>query len=162
MDDGDANYSELVIDDKWKDNKDKDAYGGMSRKNKKNGGDSAIWTFHGLPICAYEVLVTYPKHKEKNAPYHVYDDVSELRVVEVNQDNDPSGPLYDGSLWDSLGGYVIRSGTLCVELSDDATKHDVVADAVRIVPIEDRVEILNVDASPDKGTLDVEVSVTVP
>ncbi len=61
--------------------------------------------------------------------------------------------------WQSLGIFSITSGTLRVELSDDAND-EVVADAVRIVPWGNQVQVLSVQKSFDSEEVTVRVSVT--
>ena len=70
----------------------------------------------------------------------------------------PSGEPFEGVPWESLGIFSITSGTLRVELSDANGK--VVADAVRIVPWGNQVNVLSVQKSFDSEEVTVRVSVT--
>ncbi len=97
-------------------------------------------------------------NQAKNAPYTVYDDLVALGTVLVDQHGAPSGPIFEGVRWESLGIFSITSGTLRVELSDANGK--VVADAVRIVPWGNRIEVLSVQKAIDSEEVTVRVSVT--
>jgi len=109
--------------------------------------------------------VTYPPYPlplASNAPFRVYDDMVELGATAVDQRYAPSGPVFAGFTWESLGTFVIQSGVLRVELSDVDADNSVAADAVRIVPVRNNLEILVVDASPERSTIETQVSVTIP
>jgi hypothetical protein len=164
VDNGDANYVEQDLGSyNWVQDGHSSAYQGAYRRN--NGGNigvAAIWSFPGLAVCRYEVFVSYPPGAHAtNSPFHVYDDAVELGMVRINQSTPPSGPQYEGCGWDSLGTFLPHSGILRVELTDDANG-DIAADAVRIVPIKNELDILEVNASPEDGTLAVDVLVTTP
>ena len=102
--------------------------------------NKAAWMFSALAVGAYEVFATWVpyddagNYRATNAPYSVRDGGAVLATVRVNQEVDPVGPTADGAVWESLGTYVIDSGTLVVELSDDADDW-VVADGVRVVSL---------------------------
>jgi hypothetical protein len=165
LDDGDAGYSEIDLGIKdWYSGPDVKAYGNDYRKNNGSGiGDTAVWTFAGVTPCVYEVLVAYPTSASfaVNAPFRVFDDTTARGLKRIDQTVPPSGPVYNGVPWRSLGAFSIHSGILRVTLADDANG-DVAADAVRIVPVKNDVSILSVSASPEAATLSVTLSVTVP
>jgi hypothetical protein len=165
VDDGDAGYAEQdLASPDWTSVVTPSAFGDGFRQNDGGSeGDTAAWSFADLPPCGYEVFVTYPESASgaSDAPFHVYDDAAALGVVRVDQRSVPAGPVYEGVHWDSLGIYAIQSGVLIVELTDDADG-DIAADAVRVVPVRNELEILNINASPDESAVSVQVSVTVP
>jgi hypothetical protein len=165
VDDGDTGFAQKNrgwYD--WYRMRSSSAYGGDYWLNYPDSkGDEARWTFEDLTAGRYKVFVTYRKagYQARNARFHVYDRSTELGVAIVNQRTPPSGPVYQGYRWDSLGTFVIHSGVLRVELTDDADGY-IAADAIRIVPVKNELDVLGVNASPDTGTLNVEVSVAVP
>jgi hypothetical protein len=65
--------------------------------------------------------------------------------------------------WESLGVFPITGDSLRVELYDDADDH-IVADAVRIVRLENDVQLISVDKSlvNDSCTAQATVTVQVP
>ena len=140
------------------------AYRGRYFRNNNGAlGDKATWTFCYLENCRHEVFVTYPPAAihASLAPYTIYDNGILLARVNVNQRLAPTGPLFDGVRWQSLGVFRIASGTLRVTLTDDSNGY-IAADAVRIVPSKNRLELVSVDPQPDQQAITVSVSVTPP
>ena len=102
------------------------------------GIDTASWTFTGLAPGIYEVSVTWVgiRNRATNAPYTIYDGASQRgRPILVNQELAADGGLHaragNPSRSFRLGRH-ITSGTLVVELSNNANGTYVIADAVRI------------------------------
>jgi len=136
VDDGEAGYEEIGVG--FQSELAPGAYRGDSRSLPPGAGtNKARWTFDCPAGGYYQVFATWTPwdgagtRRATNAPYTVLDGGSPLATVRVNQEVDPgAGPVY-GSLWRSLGVYAIGSGTLNVELSDDADDW-VAADAIRV------------------------------
>ncbi len=158
IDDGDPGYSEFGPN--WS-GQQRTAYQDQLRLNYSEG-DLAIarWEFSELTPREYKVFATWNArdNQASNAPYTVYDGVVTEGTVTVDMRAAPSGELFEGLPWESLGIFSITSGTLRVELSDANGK--VVADAVRIVPWGNRVEVLSVQKAIDSEEVTVRVSVT--
>jgi hypothetical protein len=164
VDNGGPGYSEIdPTSPYWGTQARAGAYGAEVRESSAAGdGDKAVWEFTGLEPGWYEVLVTWDaaSGQAKNAPYTVYDGAAPEATVRVDQTVTPSGAIYQSVPWESLGVYSIVSGTLRVELSDDANAH-IIADAVRIVPVRNVVEVLSVHKSVADEEVTAHVSVTV-
>lgn len=167
IDDGDPGYSETdagTID--WQSESEGQAFQSACRSNNGgNAGDKAHWVFTGLEPGWYEVLVTYPTegNHASNAPYSVYDDAAFEATVPVDQRAQPSGAEFEGSPWESLGAFSIVSGTLRVDLGDSADGN-IMADAVRIAPTGNDVQLLSLDKqfSDEEAVAKVSVTVQVP
>ncbi len=101
------------------------------------GSETASWTFEAVdPAKSYQVLATWGAHENRatNAPYSIYDGTDLQATYRFNQQYAPDDDTFDGEDWESLGVYNISSGTLVVELSDDANGY-VIADAIRLVEV---------------------------
>ena len=163
IDDGDPGYSETdvnMVD--WQSAPREDAFGNSLRWNNGGSmGDKASWQFTGLEAGRYEVLATWGKNGSQatNAPYTVYDGAVAKGTVTVDQTEDPSGAFFSGSRWESLGPFSISGDTLRVELSDDANGN-IAADAVRIVPVRNMVQITSLEKSFTSEEVTAHVSVT--
>ena len=100
-----------------------------------NGSDVATWTLTGLPAGGqYQVSTTWSPfvNRATNARYRILDGTTEVFSTTVNQKNAPLGDVNDaGTNFQHLGVVSINSGTLVIELSDDADAY-VIADAVRV------------------------------
>ena len=164
IDDGDPGYSEADVDAvDWRSDSQVDAFRGTFRGNDPGtGGDQARWQFSPVAPGWYEVLVTFPPQpiQAGNAPYTVYDGSVPRGTVRVNQRVAPSGELFEGTRWERLGVYLITGDTLRVELADDADGA-VAADAVRIAPTGNKVEIVSLEKSLTSEEVTAHVSVTV-
>jgi len=163
IDDGDPGYSNTG--ENWDQCSSGHAFQGDYRENENGtGSDKASWEFAGLEAGWYEVLVTWGTEGwATDAPYTVLDGETALATVRVNQSNDPSGAVFEGVSWESLGVFSIANGTLRVDLSDDADEW-VVADAVRIAPAGNIVRVLSLDKSfaAEEAAARVSVTVQVP
>ena len=137
VDNADAAYAE--IGSNWLGWSESGAYKGDFRYHAAGTGqNAATWTFADLaPGQCYEVFATWSPQSNRatDAPYTMLDDTSALGTVRVNQQLTPSDSSADNQGWQSLGLYQPSSGTLRVELTDDASSGYVIADAVRVVPV---------------------------
>ena len=133
IDNGQAGYTQSAGWTLWTNQ----GYGGsLEEALPGDGSDTADWTFTGLAAGSYVVTVTYITYDNRatNAPYSVYDGTTLLGTVDVDQQVTPTGSTdFDGLSWLSIGAFSITSGTLTVELTNDANGR-VEADAVRLVP----------------------------
>jgi hypothetical protein len=164
IDNGDPGYSEIdeaTVD--WQTELRSNAFQGDNRRNDGAGaGDKASWEFTGLAPGWYEVLVTFAAegHQASDAPFTVYDDVASEATVLVDQGKAPSGATFEGVPWESLGVFSIVSSTLRVELGDNANG-DILADAVRIVPVRNVVQVTSQEKWLTGEEVTAHVSVTV-
>ncbi len=159
IDDGDPGYSEFGLG--WHGHA-RTAYQDQLRCNDAED-DSAIarWEFQELTPREYKIFATWLQQfwQADDAPYTVYDGTVAEGTVTVDMKVAPAGEPFEGVPWESLGIFSITSGTLRVELSADANGY-VVADAIRIVPWGNQVEVLSVQKSFDSEEATVRVSVT--
>lgn len=97
-------------------------------------GDEAVWTFEDLPAGFYRVSATWLADPALavDAPFTISDDLDRLVTVPINQSVGPSDRSADGATWADLAVVPIGSGSLRVQLTDDATGDGIIADAVRI------------------------------
>jgi hypothetical protein len=164
VDNGGPGYSEIeegTVD--WTTLARSNALGGTLRHNDGSGiGDTAVWEFTGLEAGWYEVFVSYDAEtgQATNAPYAVYDGAVCDGIVTVDQTLAPADALYQGVWWKRLGSFSIGGDTLRVELSDGADGN-VVADAARLVPVRNDVEVLSLEKPLAGGEASAQVSVTV-
>jgi type II secretory pathway pseudopilin PulG len=165
IDDGDPGYSETdeaPVD--WATELRSNAFHGDTRRNDLGGaGDKATWEFTGLAPGWYEVWVTFSAegHQASDACYTVYDGVAFEGTVLVDQGKAPSGAAFEGAPWESLGLFSIVSGTLRAELRAGAATGDVLADAVRIVPVRNVVQVTSQEKWLTSEEVTAHVSVTV-
>jgi len=98
-----------------------------------NGSTIATWTFTDLAPGIYRVLATWFAHPNRatDAPYTIYDGATPLVTIDVNQELDPKDDIAFLGVWEILDAVPILSGTLVVELSNDANEY-VIADAIRV------------------------------
>jgi hypothetical protein len=154
VDDGEAGYTETSLipglPSGWQGNLSPTtgALGEDYRFHPGNGATAtaqATWTFENLEAGSYEVLVTWAAHDShaSNARFTVVSETLDAggalaessQASRVNQRLAPSGPLFGGRLWQSLGIFATDGTTLRVELTDDADG-TVIADAVRLVAVD--------------------------
>jgi hypothetical protein len=95
--------------------------------------ETSTWTFPGLAAGQYQISTTWFPHRNRasNAPYIIRDGSTTLATVRVNQELTPSDFVDAGDGWKILGTFTISSGTLTVELTNDADEY-IIADSVRI------------------------------
>lgn len=164
IDNDDPGYSERDAGPVyWTSHSESDAFAGELRRHDGSGvGDAAIWEFSGIAAGWYQVLVTYDADDNyaTDAPYTVFDGATAEATVRIDQTEDPSGGLFQGYRWESLGLFSVGGDVLRVELSDDAD-NTIAADAVRIVAVRNQVEILSSQKSLESDTATAHVSVTL-
>lgn len=101
------------------------------------GGNTATWTFTGLPNGDYRVSTTWYAHSNRatNALFTVTGGVGSPSA-NLNQRNSPNDYTADSTNWeDIVTTYTVNAGTLTVTLSATGADGYVIADAVRIAPI---------------------------
>lgn len=120
---------------KWTDG----AFGIYVASAAGSGGNVASWEFD-VPDGDYNVAVTWVEYPNRatNSPFSVLDGNQFLDTIFVNQQTAPDDFEDEGYVWESLGEFSIDSGTLIVELSNDANGY-VIADAVRIEQVSDQI-----------------------
>jgi len=100
-----------------------------------DGSNTATWTLESLANGTYDVYATWTSAtgRATNAPYRVFDGTASggtLRLdVAMNQRLEANDAAYDGHGWELLGLAQITTGTLTVQLSDNADGK-VIADAI--------------------------------
>jgi fimbrial isopeptide formation D2 family protein/uncharacterized repeat protein (TIGR01451 family) len=96
-------------------------------------GDTAAWTFSGLPSGQYRVSATWLSgtSRASNAPYTLLGIDGGPQTFPVNQKAAPDDRSDQGAMWEDLGTFGISGGTLTVRLSDAADGY-VYADAIRV------------------------------
>lgn len=145
IDDGNVGYSETG--EGWIDGtlplEESHAFGQAYRVGNK-GALQARWAFPPLPPGEYEVFTTWSPHDNhaSSAAYSLFDAETLLRVTQIDQRQPPGGmAAADAGRWRSMGHVNVKSGKFVVEL--DATRSiggSVVADAIRVVPVQQRSE----------------------
>ena len=98
------------------------------------GTGTATWAFGGILPGQYQVFARWIAFSTfaSNAPYTVFDGSTSQGTVRVNQQLLPTGDSSNGVVWQSLGTYNNTTGTLKVQLGDNANGY-VISDAIRIV-----------------------------
>jgi hypothetical protein len=129
IDRGDPGYSETGNWFDWS-----PGYGGSSRYADPGSTATANWTLTGLAAGTYQVQATWVADSAPAAPYRIFDGATLRGTVNVDQRVEPSGPVFGGRPFQTLGTFSVTSGTLRVELSAVADGWSI-ADAVRIVRI---------------------------
>ena len=99
-------------------------------------------------------------NRATNAPFTVYDGSVSKGTFTVNQMVAPSGPVFQGRPWQSLGTFPIKSDTIEVKLTNNAND-EVIADGVRLVPVQNDVQVTSLDKSITSEDVTAHVSVTV-
>jgi len=135
LDNDDAGYSSVGAWRNWYTG----FQGDLDFKATGNGSAVATWEIE-VPAGTYRVLTTWLpwSGRATNAPYTIYDGNTELTTVDVDQISTMKDYSAHGAVWDELSVVTITSGTLRVELSDDANGY-VIADAILIERVEEEV-----------------------
>lgn len=171
LDDGDSGYAQG--DAAWLLDSNSSAFQGDQQRHAQapdgfppSEASAATWTFTALVAGWYQVQATWTEAADQtnDARYTIYDDATALGTMSVNQQLAPSGITYEGRFWQSLGTWHLESGTLRVKLIGEAAAGYSVADGIRLIPIENNVQILSLDRSFDgeEATVRVSVEVLVP
>ena len=97
----------------------------------------ATWTAANLPHGQYEVFTRWLPNfnRATNAPFTVYDGVTNRGTVLVNEQLAMTDVLAQGVMWKSLGVFTITSGSRSVSLNNKANNF-VIGDAVRFVLVQ--------------------------
>ena len=100
-----------------------------------SGSDVARWSASVAP-GQYQVAVTWHplSNRATDAPYRVLNGSTVLSAQDINQELAPDDFADGGVGWKILGVFNISSGSLAVELSNNANEY-VIADAVRIIRV---------------------------
>lgn len=134
----------------WTSLTDNGLLGNAQVSNAGDGSRKATWTFAGLDPGKYRVLVTWPESTAAatNAPFSVKDATRTLGTTTINQQNSPlAHAIQNGTDFQSLGGFTITTGTLTVELTNEADG-DVIADAVRIERVDEEIAAIDPLTTP--------------
>ena len=104
-----------------------------------DGSEVARWTFDSLTGGNYRIWTTWrvASLRPTDAPYRMLDGTTDRGTVLVNQQEQPGDLNADGTSWKQLADIDVTSGTLTVELSNEASSLWVIADAIRIERIGD-------------------------
>jgi len=149
VDNGGAGYSETGA---WT-TETVPAYGGNERyaTSSGSGQNTATWQVQGLAAGAYQVQVSWHPYGNQatNAPYAIYDGSTLLQTVTVNQTMAASGAQFGGVPFQTLTAVNITSGTLKVVLSNTGNGVYIVADAMRLAPVQISNTDLNWSATGD-------------
>ncbi len=128
VDDGDVNFS---TSGSW----GKSSSGGFQGDTQYNaagsGADIAVWNFQLIP-GVYHLAASWlaGTNRANNSPFTVLDGAAELATIRLNQKIAPDDIIDQGTSWESLGTFHVATGSLTVQLSDDANNY-VIADAIR-------------------------------
>ena len=133
------------------------------------GANSATWSFDVEP-GRYQVvahwyvhpdITTYGHGAASNAPYTIYDNVTPLTTVLVNQQVSSDDFLDDGTFWEYIGDPVVITGNMLNVLLTDDANGIVYADEVRIYRVVDPIIEVEVDGGTvaDGGVVDFEETI---
>ena len=125
--------------------------------------DPAVWTFASVTPGWYYIEAAWIDALEQayDAHYTFYDNDLLLSELSVNQQLAPAGPNHDGRTWQVLATEYIGSGVARVQL-DGLASGNVIADAVRLVPVENDVQVASFERSPVEETATADVPSTLP
>jgi len=100
------------------------------------GEKTATWTITvPEPNRPYTVQATWVSSRvnASDAPFHIFDGLSPIKTVKVNQKRAPRGEKVKNSIFQDLGTFLIQGKTMRVVLTNQADGI-VVADTVRAKP----------------------------
>lgn len=108
------------------------------------GANTAIWQAPGIASGYYRIQATWngDRTHATNATFSIYDGTTLVQTALVDQQAAPSGDTIGGVIFQNLATINLTSGNLKVVLSDNANAN-VVADAIRLVPIPPPIIDLN-------------------
>ena len=120
LDNSDPGYSEIGTG--WTDGAGARGLYANSRQHAAGTGDKAQWVFDHLMAGSYEVQVTWVGGLDRasDAPFAVTNGTNMLATLPVDQRSDPTGTHGGSVCWCSMGEFQTGTGTLAVELSDNA------------------------------------------
>lgn len=162
VDDLDPEYFESGMG--WTTLTDSRAYAGACRRHAPGTGGTATWTFTDIPPDSYHVLATWPDAPDQTVvAYDVYVGAKRVGRFNANQTQPPEGNTFHGYPWVRLNSQSLAlvSGTARVEVAS-VNNHWVAADAVRLAPIRNVVQVLSLDRSLGSQDVTAQVSVTPP
>lgn len=160
IDDGDEGFS--IEGAGWVETTSAESYLGDDREVESGDGtEVARWQFTGLKPGWYEVLATWLPGAEfaSDAPFKIFDGSVDVGAAIVNQQEGPIDGEFAGKPWQSLGTFPISGSSLSVEVSNSANGK-VIADGIRLVPVENEVRIISVEKSLNSEEVTAHVSVT--
>lgn len=157
-DNGDSLYAESGSN--WTSQSDSTAYRGSYRiAAAGDGSDTATWTFSGLTPGWYDVQATWVSRSDRgtNVPYTILDGINPVGNVTVDQ---TAVSLTPGQVtWNDLGTFLITGDVLVVQVTD-AANGSVIADAVRVLPIRNVVQVGSLERSLTSEQMTAHVTVT--
>ncbi len=171
VDDGDSGFSN--VGGTWSREENPLAYEGAEYRHPEPPANSpttpatdhAAWQFTNVIPGWYYIEATWAASPDQapDAQYVFYDGTNVVGQASANQQPAPSGPTYNGQTWQCLATQYFFSSSACVQLNGQATGY-VVADAVRLVPVANDVEITSFQRwlNLDKLTVQVTVNPAVP
>jgi prepilin-type N-terminal cleavage/methylation domain-containing protein len=128
--------------------------------------DHATWTFTGVTPGWYQIQATWAEATDQtdDARYTLYDGETLLGDASANQRLAPAGVLYEGRPWQILATKYVCSSAVRVQLGGQSTAGYVVADGVRLVPVENNVQVLSLEKSltSEEATVCVSIELLVP
>jgi hypothetical protein len=161
IDNADGGYSESGAG--WQSETNPNAFQGTDRTHPAGTGTNmAAWQFTGLQPGWYDVRATWPARGDRatNATYSIFDSAVARGSFTCDQTQTPVGAVYQGRPWQSLATVAVRGTSLQVVLSDQANG-TVAADAVRIIPVRNLVQVLTLNRALTTDAVTAQVSVTV-
>ena len=125
--------------------------------------DHAAWLFENVTPGWYYVEATWTAASDQaaDAQYVFYDGAASLDTVSANQQNAPTGASYGSRSWQVLATEYFRNGSVIVRLNGQATGY-LIADGVRLVPVENNVQILFLERSLGGEAVTAHVSINSP
>ena len=130
----------------------------------KNGPpDTATWQFSGLAAGWFQFQTTWlaSPGRSTRAVYTGYDGSTTLGTDAVNQQAAPSGTTFDGCAWQTLATLWLNGPTASVSLAA-SSDGSVAADAARLVPLLNSVQVLSLDRAINGQEVTVRVQVNAP
>lgn len=158
----DADEEFITVGTGWTAEANPEAYqGGAHVHEAGDGSEIARWEFTGLAPGWYNVQITWKEDDllADDAPYTILEGTETKATKVIDQTTAPAGDEFDGKLWESLGIVSTTTGSMTVELTDGGSDR-VVADAVRLVPVQNGVRINSLDKSLTSEEVTAHVTVT--
>lgn len=156
-DDGDPAYSDTATG--WSTVTGQGMDGDYRIHASGSGADKATWSFGVQPAGQYKVLATWvaASSNGNKVPYKVFDGSTLLKSTTVNQRNAPSSKQGTKTIaWSDLGTVTTTGGVIKVELNNSNAGGNVVADMVRLVPIQSSA-VAAVVVSRDRATASIDL-----
>jgi hypothetical protein len=126
--------------------------------------DHAAWLFENVTPGWYYVEATWTAASDQatDAQYVFYDGAASLNEAPLtDQTIAPTGASYGGRPWQILATRYFRNGSATVQLNGQATGY-LIADGVRLVPVENDVQILSLERSLGGEAVTAHVSINSP